>query len=90
MIGHKPDFAGAFKNFGRLSVVKFIRTALPLVAVFLFAVGFANAQSGLDVYFGVGTATASSSGTATDTFGDGNIFLRPRWAVHLARPVLIL
>lgn len=58
--------------------MKLIRTAIPLFAVFLFTVGFANAQSGLDVYFGVGTATASSSGTATDTFGDGNIFVTPK------------
>jgi len=65
-------------NTRRLSVVKLTRTAIPLLSVFLFTVGFANAQSGLDAYFGVGTATASSSGTATDTFGDGNIFFTPK------------
>ena len=50
--------------------MKLTRTAIPLLSVFLFTVGFANAQSGLDAYFGVGTAT--------DTFGDGNIFFTPK------------
>ena len=58
--------------------MKFIRTAIPLLSVFLFSVGFANAQDGLDVYFGVGTATADSSNTLSDTFGNGNIFVTPK------------
>jgi hypothetical protein len=41
-------------------------------------VACANAQSGLDAYFGVGTATADASGNATDTFGNGNVFLTPK------------
>ncbi len=32
-----------------------------------------NAQSGLDVYFGVGTMTNSSNGTSVDTFNTGNV-----------------
>jgi outer membrane protein W len=39
---------------------------------------FANAQNGLDAYFGVGTTSVSASGTATDTFGDGTLFATPK------------
>ncbi len=60
--------------------MKLIRTAIPLLGFFALALTSANAQSGLDVYFGVGTARADSSGTPTDTFGDGNIFYTPKMA----------
>ena len=39
---------------------------------------FAQAQSGLDVFFGVGTATDSSSNQSIDTFQTGNPFTSPR------------
>lgn len=58
--------------------MKLIRTAIPLLSLFLFSIGLANAQSGLDAYFGVGTASASSSNVGTDTFGDGRIFFTPK------------
>ena len=38
----------------------------------------ASAQVGPDVFFGVGTATASSSGQSIDTFGDGNLYGTPK------------
>jgi hypothetical protein len=58
--------------------VRLLRNSIPLLFAIFCGVQFANAQSGLDVYFGVGTATASSSGTPSDTFGDGNIFVTPK------------
>ena len=58
--------------------MKFVRTIIPLFAVLVFSVGLANAQSGLDAYFGVGTMTASSSGTSIDTLGTGNPFTTPK------------
>ena len=58
--------------------MKLVRNVIPLLFAIFCGVQFASAQSGLDAYFGVGTATANSSGTATDTFGNGNIFFTPK------------
>lgn len=44
----------------------------------LTTAGLASAQRGVDAYFGLGTASAPSSGVASDTFGDGNIYFPPR------------
>ena len=38
----------------------------------------AQAQWSPDVFFGVGTATASSNGQSIDTFGDGNLYNTPK------------
>jgi outer membrane protein W len=49
------------------------------VAVLLCFGGVAaNAQSGVDAFFGVGTAQASSSNQLIDTFGDGNLYGTPK------------
>jgi outer membrane protein W len=46
---------------------------------------FAQAQTGLDVFFGVGTATDSSSGQKIDTFGTGSPFTTPSLAGTFGR-----
>ena len=38
----------------------------------------ANAQAGLDAFFGVGTASAPSSGQVIDTYQDGTLYGTPR------------
>jgi outer membrane protein W len=43
-----------------------------------FGVTMAQAQSGLDAYFGVGTANVDSSGQNIDTFNDGTLFGTPK------------
>jgi hypothetical protein len=61
------------------NLMKLIRTTLPLVSACLILGGtLAHAQSGPDVYFGVGTMTDSSSGTPIDTFSTGNPFTSPK------------
>lgn len=57
--------------------MKFIRSAAPLLFALCFSHQLAHAQSGVDVYFGVGTAQASSSGQLIDTFGTGNSLRSP-------------
>jgi hypothetical protein len=52
------------------------RNTLP-VFLLLFGVRFAAAQS-VDVFFGLGTAQASSNHQAVDTFGDGTLYTPPR------------
>jgi len=52
-------------------------SALFACTVFLIP-GLARAQAGLDVFFGVGTASAPSSSQSVDTFGDGTIYGTPR------------
>jgi hypothetical protein len=42
--------------------------------------GSAHAQADLDVFFGVGTASAPSSNSLIDTFGDGTLYKTPRMA----------
>ncbi|MDQ2842644.1 MAG: hypothetical protein M3Y72_16705 [Acidobacteriota bacterium] len=58
--------------------MKAIRCSLLLVFMTSFGASFANAQAGLDVFFGLGTAQASSSNQLIDTFGDGNLYSTPR------------
>ncbi len=61
--------------------MKLFRASVPLslaLGALFFGATFANAQSGADVFFGVGTATDSSSGQSIDTFGTGNLFTTPR------------
>jgi hypothetical protein len=58
--------------------VKFFRY-LSLVTIGLsFAASSAHAQADLDAFFGVGTATAPSSGQLVDTYGDGTLYGTPR------------
>jgi hypothetical protein len=59
---------------------KLLRSALPLAFALCLGATFANAQTGLDVFFGVGTATDSSNHQAIDTFGTGNPFTTPSMA----------
>ena len=59
---------------------KLIRSTLPIVFAMFIGATFAQAQSGLDVYFGAGTATDSSSGQRIDTFGTGTPFTTPSMA----------
>ena len=56
---------------------KLVRGTLPLAVALFAGATFAQAQSGLDVFFGVGTASVSSSGQKIDTFGTGNPFTSP-------------
>jgi hypothetical protein len=57
--------------------VKRISRYLPLVALPLFCIQFAHAQSGFDVNMGFGTYHAKSTGTSIDTFGDGTLYPTP-------------
>jgi hypothetical protein len=57
--------------------VKLIRSTIPLIFALGLIAPFASAQS-VDAYFGVGTATDSSSGNSIDTFGTGNPFTTPK------------
>jgi outer membrane protein W len=59
---------------------KLIRSTLPIAFAMFVGATFAQAQSGLDVYFGVGTATDSSNGRSIDTFGTGTPFTTPSMA----------
>jgi hypothetical protein len=56
---------------------KYFRTAIPLALTLVVATG-AKAQVSPDVFFGVGTAIAPSSGQSINTFGDGTIYGTPR------------
>jgi hypothetical protein len=49
---------------------------LPTLAL-CFGATLAHAQTGLDVFFGAGTMTNSSSGQSIDTFGTGNSYTTP-------------
>jgi hypothetical protein len=72
---YEPQNGGGSR---RLPIVKLIIRATPLLFFCLFAaVNFAHAQGG-SVYFGVGTATDSSSNQSVDTFGTGNPFTTPK------------
>ncbi len=53
--------------------MKLVRNTLFLLSALCAGVSMAHAQNGLDVYFGVGTATADSNGTSVDTFNTGNV-----------------
>ncbi len=54
--------------------MKIFRTSFLLSALLCFGITAANAQSGLDVYFGAGTMRADSNGQSIDTFGTGNAY----------------
>ncbi len=56
---------------------KLFNRILPLALVLGVGATLASAQS-IDVFFGAGTATDSSSNQAIDTFGTGNPFTTPR------------
>ena len=49
-----------------------------LAAALCLGAAFASAQTGPDVFFGVGTASASSSGQLIDTYQDGILYGTPR------------
>lgn len=49
-----------------------------LASALTFGAGLANAQAGLDAFFGVGTATAPASGQLIDTYQDGTLYGTPR------------
>ncbi len=51
--------------------MKVFRNSISLLAAICFGITAANAQSGLDVYFGAGTMRADSTGQSIDTFGTG-------------------
>lgn len=53
------------------------RTVPLLLILVLGSAGFARAQN-VSAYFGLGTATAKSSGRSVDTFGDGVFYNTPR------------
>jgi outer membrane protein W len=59
---------------------KLLRSTLPIVLTLFVGATFAQAQTGLDVFFGVGTGTDSSSGQHIDTFGTGAPFTTPSLA----------
>ena len=58
--------------------MKLVRNAIPLILALGMSASFAHAQSGLDVFFGVGTMTDSATGQTYDTFGDGTLYGTPR------------
>ncbi len=58
--------------------MKLIRSTIPLIFALCFGVSFAQAQSGLDVFAGVGTMTDKSNGQSIDTFGTGDLFTTPK------------
>ena len=64
---------------------KLFRGTLPIAIALFAGATFANAQSGLDVYFGAGTASDSSSHQAIDTYGTGNPFTTPSLAGAFGR-----
>jgi outer membrane protein W len=63
----------AFRIIPGVTILKALRSLLLSAAILTSATVSAHAQSGLDVYFGVGTATADSNGTSIDTFNTGNV-----------------
>lgn len=52
--------------------------SLSFICLLTFGAGLADAQAGLDAYFGVGAATAPSSGQLIDTYGNGTLYGTPR------------
>lgn len=55
---------------------KFLRSGLPLALALCVTSGVAHAQ-GFDAFFGVGTASAPSSNSVLNTFGDGTLYGTP-------------
>lgn len=61
--------------------MKLIHTCIPALAGFLVSIPGAFAQGGpVNVYFGLGTATDSSSNQQIDTFGTGSPYTTPKMA----------
>ncbi|MBV9612163.1 MAG: hypothetical protein JO091_06805 [Acidobacteriaceae bacterium] len=58
--------------------MRFVFKTIPLAFALCLGTTLVQAQSGPDVFFGVGTATDSSSNTSIDTFGTGNPFTSPK------------
>jgi hypothetical protein len=59
--------------------VKYLGRTLPLFVGLVAGVSMAHAQAGpVFVYFGGGSASASSSNQLIDTFGDGNLYSTPK------------
>jgi hypothetical protein len=56
---------------------KLLRSIIPLAMALCVSASLAHAQNA-DVFFGVGTATDSSSGASIDTFSTGNPFTSPK------------
>jgi len=59
-------------------VLRYIRNTIPAIFALCLAPGFAHAQSGLDVFFGVGTMMADSSHQSLDVLGTGTFYNTPR------------
>ena len=53
--------------------MRVFRSSFLLLAAMCFGISAANAQSGLDAYFGVSTMSADSTGASIDTFNTGNV-----------------
>lgn len=64
---------------------KLLRSTLPIAFALCLGASFANAQTGLDVFAGVGTASDSSSHQSIDTFGTGSPFTTPSLAGTFGR-----
>jgi len=58
--------------------LRFLRSGFPLMLALCLGPAFAQAQSGLDVFFGVGTMSADSSGQSLDVLGTGTFYNTPR------------
>ena len=61
-------------------MLKLVKTTIPFALALFACAALAQAQSGLDVFFGVGTSRVGSSGQSIDTFGTGNLFGTPSMA----------
>jgi outer membrane protein W len=59
-------------------VVKYFRGLCAFAFLVSASAPFAHAQSGLDVYFGVGTMQADSNGQSIDTFNTGTAYDTPK------------
>ncbi len=58
--------------------MKLIRTAMPVFLAIFGGIQALHAQSTVNVYYGIGTATDSSSNQQIDTFGTGNPYVTPK------------
>ena len=56
---------------------KFMRVAIPVAMLSLVSVLPVSAQTGLDVFAGVGTTVLDSNGQSIDTFSDGTLYDTP-------------
>ena len=57
--------------------MKFRSKCLPLAVLLCLGTVVANAQSGVDAFFGIGTAQDSASGQSIDAFGTGTFIRSP-------------